>query len=251
MPDAVTLGALGVGYWLSRGLARPYVRDDTTARVRAIGHEVEVVSGRGLVLPLTVAQRVVRALYLAGEVPTAALDPYVRTLHAPPWCPDLYYRLSEFNGGKDPTAPDPATRWIAEGGVQVNRTSDCVGGAAWCGGFDRYQPARFAHLYEGWINTDSMLQDATTARRCFVELETARVGCFVVAASHTGGHEIGHIGVVVNVPSRQILVERSAAWWSTLGVVDIAARSGRANKRTTGAGWSTRDARFVESIMKP
>src|SRR5688572_8758056 len=127
---------------------------------------------RGLVIDLTQSQILNRMRYLAGEIPLEELDDYIdkgtsrlRKLGGyeeaspgtPTYCPDIFYLLKDYNGGKDPTAPDCATRWSKPGASFVNRTSDCIGGMAWAGGFDRYQPERFSHIYDGWINTDSMI----------------------------------------------------------------------------------------------
>jgi hypothetical protein len=87
---------------------------------------------RGLVVPLSPAQVVARALYLAGKVDATALDEHVRS--PAPRCPDLYYLLKDHNGGHDPTAPDPATRWRKPGSIFENRTVDCSGGNAWMHG---------------------------------------------------------------------------------------------------------------------
>jgi hypothetical protein len=201
-------------------------------------------SQRGVVIPLTAQQRCNRARYLGGLLDSKALDAYVR--NPKPTCPDIFYRLKDFNGGKDPTGPDPATRWTKTGSAFTNVTSDCIGGAAWCGGFDRYQPGRFP-LYEGWINTDSMVADAIGAQACFRVLDKPEPGCFVVAASGSGPRDgsIGHIGTVVEIPSG--IWSDSEAQWRAVVVVDIAARGVgvRANKATTAYGWYTRQARWV------
>lgn len=203
---------------------------------------------RGLVVPLSPAEVVTRALYLAGETRGGMLDDYVR--QPTDVCPVGYYRLKGYNGGKDPTASDPFDRWHLDGGEQTNITSDCMGGAAWCSGFDRYQPQRFAHIYKGWINTDSIIMDASGPRRCFAPLDRPESGAMIVCRSGSRGHKVGHVGVVVSY--------RASEWspyyaecWQAIGVVDIAARDGRANRRTTGRGWFDTGAVFVRSIMEP
>jgi hypothetical protein len=237
---------------IAAGLAYAASRDYGPAES---GDDVELdMPERGRVLPLLPFQRVNRWLYLAGELPIAALDPYVRALRAPSMCPTIYYRLPNHNGGKDPTAPDCATRWKSSvAATFVNVTSDCMGSAAWGAGFDRYQPVRFAHMFGGWINTDSMIADALGPAKCFRVLERPEVGCFVVAASGSGARteSIGHIGGVVSIPSS--FKRSSADSWRSLGVVDVAfrGRTARANKRTTGAGWAGRDAHFIVSRMVP
>lgn len=201
-------------------------------------------------MPLTAHQRLVRMLYLAQRVKLSDLDAYVRKDGAPEMCPDGYYLLRDHNGGKDPTAPDPFDRWTKEGGTNINRTADCIGGMAWCGGWDRYQPERFRHLYSGWINTDSMLLDARDEGRCFELLDRPELGCYVVCASGSRGHAVGHIGGVVAVPEEWDADVRDC--WRRLSVVDVAARSpSKANAMTTGLGWYDTNAAFVRSRMVP
>jgi hypothetical protein len=210
---------------------------------------------RGVVVPLTQQQRVQRMLYLAGLCEVQTLDPFVRWTGAPKErCPDGYYLLKGHNGGKDPTAPDPFDRWSNEGSTFVNRTADCFGGAAWCGGFDRYQPIRMAHVYEGWANCNSMRIDANGAMRCFIRLSAPEPGCFVVYASDpqgkTHGKPVGHIGCVIATPPDWTGADKES--WKQLEVVDVASRSPRpANQLTTGLGWYGKESWFVRSVMRP
>ncbi|MGN6107871.1 MAG: hypothetical protein ACTHU0_22375 [Kofleriaceae bacterium] len=177
-------------------------------------------------------------------------------------CADIYYRLEYPNGGHDPKATDPASRWTKPGSTFVNRTADCIAAAAWCGGWDRYQPTRFAHLYEGSINCDSMRYDAGGPAKCFERLDSPRPGCMVVYGSVDYDHDRrwdrrGHIGTVVEVPARWDPKSHEA--WRRLVVVDIADRSPhRANRATTGVSWFGRERRgvprdswFVRSVMTP
>lgn len=187
---------------------------------------------RGIVLGLTPEQVVARARYLASEE-----------------CATIYYRLKGYNGGKDPTAADPADRWTAKGKKTVNVTCDCAGAAAWCSGYDRYQPDRFAHIYGGWINTDSMIIDASTDARCFVALDRPTPGAMIVCRSGSRGHRIGHVGVIVEVPAEWDPNEREC--WEAIVVVDVAGRKGRANMQTTGRGWFRTGAMFLRTIMQP
>lgn len=198
---------------------------------------------RGMVVPLTPAQVVTRALYLVGARSGHELDAHVRS--PAEVCPTIYYRLPDHNGGDDPTAPDPASRWVTDGGTNAV-TSDCVGGAAWCAGFDRFQPKRFG-FYSGWINTNSMLLDARGPAKCFDDLRRPEPGTLIVCRSGSRGHKVGHVGVVVSVPAEWDA--RQLGCWQALGVVDIAGRSGRANMRTTGRGWWLTDAGFLRSKM--
>jgi len=192
---------------------------------------------RGLVLPMTMDDVCARALYLASD-----------------HCVTGYYHLkAPYNGGKNPSAEDPFDRWLFAGKDGVEHTAitaDCIGGAAWCGGFDRYQPVRFKHIYGGWINTDSMLLDARGPAKCFVELDRPEPGCFVVCASGSRGHKIGHIGTVVTVPAEWD--KTIAECWIALGVVDVAStgEGKRANTKRTGRGWFGTNAGFIKSIME-
>lgn len=223
---------------------------------------------RGLVVPLTWEDVVTRALYLAGKLPITALDKYVRRIPAElrllgyadisaPMCPDLFYLLKNHNGGKDPTAPDPADRWSVPGSIHQNRTADCVGGAAWCSGFDRYQPDRMPDNvgYDGWFNTDSMRIDAANDASCFERLDRPEPGCLIVCASGSYGHTVGHVGVVVAVHCLE-WDPKVRDLYELVDVVDVAARRfngspSRANKMTSARGWYGADPWFLRSVMTP
>lgn len=219
------------------------------------------VMERGLVLPLTLLQVATRARYLGGLTTGDKLDGYVK--QPATTCIDGYYLLHEHNGGKDPTSHDPFDRWTKDGGTFVNRTGDCIGGASWCGGFDRYQPERFAHLYDGWINTDSMIEDATGSRRAFVDLDAPEPGCFMVAPTGAPGvfAHCGHISTVYSAPPADQWERDNYDCWRHVLAVDVAARSPeRANKPTDGTVWfgarrtatnQHRYAIFCKSIMVP
>lgn len=224
---------------------------------------------RGLVLGLTPAQVVARARYLGGLSDASVLDSHVTApaLH----CPEIFYLLSGHNGGKDPTACDPADRWIkpdeidAQGNRTVhtftNRTADCIGGGVWCAGFDRYQPVRFGHIYNGWINTDSMIADAIGPAKCFEVLDKPEPGCFVVAETHAAGfEECGHIGTVYACPPPEHFDRDNPDSWRHVLAVHVADLSpARANQQTTGSMWfAARNPNaggyrsiFCRSIMAP
>jgi len=199
---------------------------------------------RGKVIPLTGAQRAARARWLASDA-----------------APTIYYRLDYPNGGADPEAADPAARWSHPGSTFVNVTADCMAGAAWCAGFDRYQPVRFKHIYDGYINCDSIRLDIAGPGACFERLDAPEPGCMILYGSldYDGDgrrDRVGHIGTVTDVPAAWRPDDR--ACWKALGVVDIAARKGRANARTTGDVWFGLDRRgkpknawFARSIMRP
>lgn len=191
-----------------------------------------MASPRGTVIALTPEQRVQRALYLAS-----------------PECPTIYYRLEYPNGGTDPKAKDPAVRWSRPGSTFVNVTCDCMGGAAWIGGFDRFQPTRFKHIYGGYINCDSMRFDAAGPAKCFERLDKPEPGCMVVFGSvdYDGDGQrdrVGHVGTVVSVPADWN--PKKADSWKAMRVVDVSAsRKGRANAATSGLGWYGVDRRGV------
>jgi hypothetical protein len=227
---------------------------------------------RGVVVPLTDDQVVARALYLAGKRPLSTLDEYVRRdaleLRAwgyeqadtsPVFCPDLYYLLQEHNGGKDPTAPDPADRWSKPGATFQNRTVDCSGGNAWMHGFDRYQPKRMATAvgYDGWWNTDSKIIDARrtvidgSQPRCFEDVERPEPGAIITCRSGSHGHRVGHEGCVIAVHCLEWDAQ-SRECWDLVDVVDCAQRSpNKTNKQTTARGWFGTGAMFLRSVMTP
>ncbi len=216
---------------------------------------------RGRVVSLTPEQVVTRALYLAGERTVHDLDDHVlvRT-NTPEGCPTIYYRLTEHNGGTDPTAPDPASRWSEEDATGISHpriTCDCMGGAAWCGGFDRYQPVRMRPSigYGGAFNTNSMILDITLSLignevRSFESLRRPEPGSMIVCKSGSPGHTVGHVGTVVGYQLAEWDPTQRACW-EAIEVVDVAGRKGRANKRTTGIGWRGTGALFVRSLMTP
>ncbi len=270
----VAAGALAVGYY-ALGDGAP----DTSEPVPAIGdhgsdrdlsrEHVQLLGIDGdVVFPLSDAQRVTRARYLAGLASARELDIYVRqdsqSLAAYGYgvdyesCLDLYYLLSPHNGGMDPGAPDPATRWTKAGKTFVNRTVDCSGGNAWMQGFRRWQRKRFAHIYGGWINTDSKIYDARGPALCFRDEGYPIPGCIITCISGSPGHKVGHEGTVIEVPSDFSWDNRLS--WEQTKVVDCAARNGRSNALSSALGWfssgqwldsnSRRGTMFLRSIMR-
>lgn len=193
---------------------------------------------RGTVLGLSLEQIAARA----------------RQLGAPDFT-DGFYLLHDHNGGKDPLADDPFDRWSKPDSTFINRTADCIGGAAWCGGFDRWQPFRFP-LYDGWINTDSVWSDATHAAKCFVQLPAPVPGCFVVARTGAPGFETrGHIGTVYAAPPAEIWEIDNTDLWRHVLITDVASRGDqRANTSHDATWWFQarhHGAAFVRSIMVP
>jgi hypothetical protein len=216
---------------------------------------------RGLVVPLTDDEIVQRALYLAGKASIDTLDQYVRKTGAPSICPAIYYLLKGYNGGKDPTAPDPADRWSKSGSTFINITCDCSGGNSWMGGFDRYQPDRMRASvgYGGWFNTDSKILDATLPlkageKRCFESDPLPNRGRIIVCKSGSPGHTIGHEGRIVGYRGDISKFDpNNRAHWDLIDVVDVSSQGAgkRANLLRTGRGWYGTGALFLKSVMAP
>src|SRR5690606_5027030 len=106
----------------------------------------------------------------------------------------ITYKLGA--GGRDPNAESPCT--VRDGVLGC----DCVGFTSWCLGHDRYQPKTFP-LYDGWINTDSLMMDARGKQTWYAEIARPEPGDVVVFPSITKNgvrERIGHIGLVVEVP---------------------------------------------------
>lgn len=123
---------------------------------------------RGKIIPLTPDQIVTRA---------------VSQINAP-----IMYHLEYPNGGTDPQLPSPSDPHVQQ--------ADCIGFATWASGFDRF--SKEFPLYDGYINTDSMIEAPTT---WFQKHETPAPGMMIVAHTYNAstGHRIGHIGVIVDV----------------------------------------------------
>lgn len=197
---------------------------------------------RGLVLPLTLDQIADRAVRLGS-----------------PDFVSIYYRMDMHQGGTDPTAPDPADRWQHQGDdgkMHEAITAECIAGAVWCGGFDRVQRVRMAHVYEGDINCNSMVIEATKFGRCFKVLPKPVRGCFLVAPTGAPGFEsCGHIITLHTVPEPDAFdIDDIKCWEATLGT-DIASRGPHRANTTHDATWWFRarhhGAIFVVSTMQP
>lgn len=170
-------------------------------------------------------------------------------------------------GGRSPAGDTPFT---VKDGVTG---SDCVGFTNWCVGLDRYQEhvkAGCIGEYGGWINCDSAMGDAETAKVFFEYTDTPTEGDLVVYPSKWGpagsrskalGGRHGHIGMIVDVDVdtsnwTSKLWARPASerknFLRHLTVIDCAAALsrrlvGRAIQETTAAkgGWNKPDARFL------
>jgi hypothetical protein len=131
-------------------------------------------------------------------------------------------------GGRDPKASTPLTKRNGALG------SDCVGFTSWCLQHDRYQPETF-ELYDGWINTDSLMMDAKDGKRV----------------------RMGHIALVVEVPTEfpdgfSFGQQDRRAWLHRVLVIDCAAASNRKPYAITetraSASWDKADAMFARCV---
>jgi hypothetical protein len=154
-------------------------------------------------------------------------------------------------GGRSPTAPTPHT--IRDGVLG----SDCVGFTSWCLGHDRYQPKTFS-LYDGWINTDSLMADARGKREWYEPIARPVPGDVVVYPStYKDGvrQRIGHIGLVSFVPDGMpadvyaLPAAERRSWLQRVLVIDCAGAAARrpyAIKEAPAAPtWDKPDAMFA------
>jgi hypothetical protein len=160
-------------------------------------------------------------------------------------------------GGRDPKAKTPLTKRLGKWG------SDCIGFVLWCLGHDRYQPETF-ELYDGWINTDSLMMDAKGARSWYAPVAIPEPGDVVVFPSiYKDGKRIrmGHIGLVVEVPADMpenvygLPAAERRAWLAKVIVIDCAAASARKpyaiSETTAAASWDKSDAMFARCVREP
>lgn len=158
-------------------------------------------------------------------------------------------------GGRDPNATTPFT---TKDGVVG---SDCVGWVLWALGIDRYQPKIFTY-YDGWMNTDSIIDDAKTGvgGKLWKILSRPEPGCLVIFPSiHVNGKmtRMGHVGLVVEVPGEWPV---DFASWSAqerknlLGLVKVIDCNASLGRRLKGMAigqitaadlWAKPDAVFV------
>ena len=206
---------------------------------------------RGLIVYLTPEQRVTRMKFMARLTTMSTLDEFVpKSENINERCPSVFYRLKDNNGGKNPQAPNHGTVWYqigTNGKKQRRLTSDCVGGMAWCCGFDRYQPDRFSHIYGGWINTDSMLIDARGPAKCFQLLDRPEPGCLIVFGSGTGKHKVGHAGGIIEVPAEWDPSVKTC--WDALVIADQASRGSRPGNDISKMDWMPLKPSFLRPVI--
>jgi hypothetical protein len=92
-------------------------------------------------------------------------------------------------GGETPDAPHPANDGLC----------DCSGFACWALGAarerNRNSDSRFGAFGEEWINTDSIVRDATGKRALFERTDEAQAGDLIVYP-HSEKESYGHVGVI-------------------------------------------------------
>jgi len=97
-------------------------------------------------------------------------------------------------GGTDPNAPLPSNS---------EKRCDCSGFAlAWVPGISREQEGKGKPWSESipWVNTDSVVHDATGEQRLYVQLQWPTPGCMMVySAAMSGAERCGHCAVVSEV----------------------------------------------------
>jgi hypothetical protein len=146
----------------------------------------------------------------------------------------IIYKLG--TGGRNPNNTSPAT--FRDGVLGC----DCAGFVAWAWGFDRFQDPQLWHrkqpgqfnaghptdtgyhgfpYYGGWINTDSMLEDAFDNNAdWFTYLDKPIPGSIICYGSTGKGstRRIGHEGLVVAAPS--VFDRENPEHWKLVKVID-------------------------------
>ena len=198
---------------------------------------------RGLIRPTTGSEAIQRLKSLVG----LRLPP-PKGITAP--TQPIAYRLNENSGGKNPNAPHPAD-WSGDIGWK-RWTSDCVGTVVWGLGFDRYQKASFK-VYGGWINTDSMLQEAEKYRTWFEVIDTPELACLVVTpgvfATNGARLKAGHVGLVSGLPAEW---DTETPDYGALSVVHCSSgqykKTGAAIAETNGLPWAKATTKFLRCL---
>lgn len=161
-------------------------------------------------------------------------------------------------GGRDPKAETPFTK---KGGLLG---SDCVGFTCWCLGHDRYQTS--FPLYDGWINTDSLMSDAIGRRTWYSAIAKPEPGDVVVFPSIVKDGKrlrIGHIALVTDVPADMpddvyaLSDTERRRWLLKVKVIDCAGAHSRklrgyaVAETTAAASWDKPDAMFARCVRAP
>lgn len=164
---------------------------------------------------------------------------YLETLHRQCIAKEikiLYSLVPGQNGGADPFLTLPSK--IRSGTIPPTATSDCVGTYFRGRGLDRYQPVRFAHIYGGWINCDSMLFDAIGEKPVTGRGTTEGPRKMFRVASYP------RRGVAVVVPARYVLGKKApGSYGHIMGVVgyDNSVKNWSAEKGQFIPAWDSMD----------
>jgi cell wall-associated NlpC family hydrolase len=101
----------------------------------------------------------------------------------------IIYKLG--GGGMSPTAPLPA-----DGSNQC----DCSGFVCWALRMSRQTShPLYVKINGGWINTDAIVRDATTATGFFEQSDQPLPGDLIVFPSLPPGRPVGHVGIIASV----------------------------------------------------
>ncbi len=164
------------------------------------------------------------------------------------------------NGGSDPLAPRPCVKVLPTDEYYV---CDCVGAVAWFSGFPRRPLSSIVGLpifpdtpsiRGGWINTDSMYEEAERDHTWFQVLPQPELGCIVVYHSRSDrfpkNPKVGHTGIVSFVP--EDLDPKTL--FSNIKVIHCSSSNNRifgkgaAVMETSGNAFKNKDALFLRFI---
>lgn len=109
-------------------------------------------------------------------------------------------------GGRDWTSSTPCSL-RPDYPPPHNWGADCIAFLLWCWGMDRFQRDDFP-LWDGWVNTNSLLEDARSSRHMFSVVSAARAGCGIASPSiYKNGVLLvmGHCGLVVQGGTRPLV----------------------------------------------
>lgn len=172
---------------------------------------------RGAIRPTTRKESVQRAFAMLTAVPYPP-NPSVDDAGNKP----ISYRLTDYNGGKDPYAMHCAD-WSYGGRTP---TADCVGLVLWCSGIDRLQPSYKGSRGE-WLNCQSLIDDSVGDRLYCEPVidELAIAGDWLVTGSH--------IAIIV----RPAIYVGGVQTFDHV-VIDCSPRHGRSTAVGVGGPWS-------------
>lgn len=101
----------------------------------------------------------------------------------------IKYRLG---GGK--------LRAIGDSCADEQNSCDCSAFVCWSLGIDKHtNHPLYIKFNEGWCNTDAIVNDIKNSTGFFKQISVPEVGCVIVYPQNSGGHKIGHIGIVTEV----------------------------------------------------